>query len=48
MAVNEWILGEPTYAQDDYEWILGGPFVEIDGTPAAEALEVYVWDTTAA
>lgn len=32
MAVNEWVMGEPTFAQDDAEWIQGGPFVEIDNT----------------
>ncbi len=31
-AVNEWVLGEPTFAQDNDEWVLGGPFVEIDDT----------------
>lgn len=41
-AVNEWVLGEPTYAQDDYEWVLGGPFVEVDNTaaPAAGAAQI--------
>jgi len=34
-AVNEWVMGEPTYAQDDYEWVLGGPFVEVHHSPAA-------------
>ncbi len=36
-AVNEWVLGEPTFAQDDEEWVLGGPFVELDNTAAAPA-----------
>jgi len=34
-AVNEWVMGEPTYAQDDYEWVGGGPFVEVHHSPAA-------------
>jgi hypothetical protein len=36
-AVNEWVLGEPTYAQDNYEWVLGGPFVEVHNVAAAPA-----------
>ena len=36
-AVNEWVLGEPTYAQDNYEWVLGGPFVEVHYSPAVSS-----------
>lgn len=38
-AVNEWVIGEPTYAQDNYEWVLGGPFVEVHHVPAGPAAE---------
>ena len=39
-TVNEWVLGEPTVAQDNNEWVLGGPFVEVDDTVGGQVINV--------
>ena len=42
MADAEWVLGEPTYIQDEEEWVLGGPFIELDATGAPPPSDIVV------
>ena len=47
-AVNEWVLGEPTYVQDNAEWVLGGPFVELDNAAVPSCVLWYKCNDDAA